>query len=255
MRRVDAAAACRCSPWRPSLLALAARRWRCGSSRAPPPTRWSGRGSDTYQATERYTQRLRRRRDRRARPRATCQQLVLTDGPRPAARARGLPVAATCRTTRQAPRRRRPPVRASSRAQAGARSSTGPGTFINTAVNADQRRSSQAQARPAQAQAEQAARGGARAVARRGRRRRPSRQRLAERPRRLVYAQFARDLLAAQRCATGSSWQLPRINDPNFVSALVFDPTPRRGDAEGALRLPVPVDERGADPGPAAART
>ena len=46
----------------------------------------------------------------------------------------------------------------------------------------------------------------------------------------------------------------PKLNDPDFVYQLVFDAGPRRADAEGAVRLPVPVGRQRADLRPAQAR-
>ena len=46
----------------------------------------------------------------------------------------------------------------------------------------------------------------------------------------------------------------PKLNDPDFVYQLVFDPRAGRADAEGALRVPVPVGGHRADLGAAQAR-
>ena len=40
---------------------------------------------------------------------------------------------------------------------------------------------------------------------------------------------------------------IPRLDDPNFVSRVVFDESKPAGHAEGALRLPLPEPERGPD--------
>ena len=57
--------------------------------------------------------------------------------------------------------------------------------------------------------------------------------------------------ISSWRSATASP-ACRAIDDPSFVSALVFDRTARRaGRAEVALRVPVPVEERRADPDPA----
>ena len=57
---------------------------------------------------------------------------------------------------------------------------------------------------------------------------------------------FISDVARARRSATGISG-VPRIDDPSFVSALVFDRNAGAGSAEVALRVPVPVEERRAD--------
>ena len=129
----------------------------------------------------------------------------------------------------------------------------GPGTFINTARRA---RSTAELMRRARGSA------GPGAAGRRGRARRLSKrrgdppaeqERLAAAAASAVQAKFIADALklALRYGITGP----PRINDPTFVSTLVFDTQHRRvGHAEVALRLPVPVEERGADPDPAAPR-
>ena len=59
-----------------------------------------------------------------------------------------------------------------------------------------------------------------------------------------MYAQFVRDLLQINlKYGLGLSG-LPRVDDPNFVSALFFDPSRGADDAEGALRLPRAVERR-----------
>ena len=69
---------------------------------------------------------------------------------------------------------------------------------------------------------------------------------------------------AAQRCSASSSSQLiqvalqygitsiPRLDDPNFVSRVVFDESKPAGHPEGALRLPLPQQERRPDHRPPA---
>jgi hydrophobe/amphiphile efflux-3 (HAE3) family protein len=97
----------------------------------------------------------------------------------------------------------------------------GPGTFINAAAGEinDQIR---AQMSTKAAEAERAARA-ARRVARAQGKPPAAQRRLAESARQLVYAQFVRDLLQVNlRYGLGLT-QLPSIDDPQFVSALVFD--------------------------------
>jgi hydrophobe/amphiphile efflux-3 (HAE3) family protein len=99
----------------------------------------------------------------------------------------------------------------------------GPGTFINAAVGEieDQFKSRYA---VKQAEAEQAARAARRLARAQGRS--PAEQKqLAESARSLVLAEFLRDLLQVNvRYGLGLTG-LPRLNDPDFVSALVFDPS------------------------------
>ena len=129
----------------------------------------------------------------------------------------------------------------------------GPGTFINSAVGEiqDQLRA-QLDAKGAEAEraaaAARAARpppgqvGGGAGPARRAR------------PSSSSTPQFVRDLLQLNLKYGLGVDQTPRLDDPDFVATLVFDPEPRRDDAEGALRLPVPVVGVGGDPGAAEAR-
>jgi hydrophobe/amphiphile efflux-3 (HAE3) family protein len=101
----------------------------------------------------------------------------------------------------------------------------GPGTFVNSAVGEIQdqlRERSQAKA----AQAERAAEA-ARRVARARGQSKARQERAAESARQLVYAEFVRDLLQINLKYGLGLTGVPQLNDPNFVSALVFDP--RRG--------------------------
>ena len=79
-------------------------------------------------------------------------------------------------------------------------------------------------------------------------------ERLARAASEAVRAQFVQS--AIQLGLRYGLTDVPRVDDPSFVSALVFDT--RAGDvgrAEVALRLPLPLEERRADPGAHAART
>ena len=99
----------------------------------------------------------------------------------------------------------------------------GPGTFINAAAGEirDQIRN-QTQAKAAEA--ERAARA-ARRVAREQGKPPAEQRRLGRSARQLVYAQFVRDLLQVNlRYGLGLTG-LPSVDDPEFVSALVFDPS------------------------------
>jgi uncharacterized protein len=98
----------------------------------------------------------------------------------------------------------------------------GPGTFINSAVGEIQDAYS-AQQQAKAGEAERAARA-ARRVARAQGKPPAEQARLADSARQLVYAGFLRDLLQLNlRYGLGLTG-LPRLNDPDFVSALVFDP-------------------------------
>jgi uncharacterized protein len=97
----------------------------------------------------------------------------------------------------------------------------GPGTFINAAAG-EIRDQIQGQTRTKAAEAERAARA-ARRVARSQGRPPAEQRRLARSARQLVYAGFVRDLLQLNlRYGLGLTG-LPSVDDPEFVSALVFD--------------------------------
>ncbi len=97
----------------------------------------------------------------------------------------------------------------------------GPGTFINAAAG-EIRKQVQVQTQAKAAEAERAARA-ARRVARAQGRPPAEQRRLAQSARQLVYAQFVRDLLQINlRYGLGLTG-LPSVDDPEFVSALVFD--------------------------------
>jgi hydrophobe/amphiphile efflux-3 (HAE3) family protein len=98
----------------------------------------------------------------------------------------------------------------------------GPGTFVNSAVGAiGDEFVGQLRARAAQARrAARAARGLAAAKGLS----KAAQDRAANAARNLVYAQFAEQLYALSAKYGLSLTGLPRINDPNFVYDLVFDP-------------------------------
>ena len=96
----------------------------------------------------------------------------------------------------------------------------GPGTFINEAVRQIQAQFTQRQQQKA-AQADQAATAARKLAAAKGLP--PAAQRKAANDtRQLVYAQFVRDSL--QLALQYGIRSIPRLNDPNFVASLVFDP-------------------------------
>jgi hydrophobe/amphiphile efflux-3 (HAE3) family protein len=99
----------------------------------------------------------------------------------------------------------------------------GPGTFANASAGEinDQLR---ARIRGKTAEADQAANAARKVAAAQGKS--PAeQQRLAESARRLVYAQFLRDLLQINLKYGLGLTGLPSVDDPNFVSALFFDPS------------------------------
>ncbi|HEX5620250.1 MAG TPA: MMPL family transporter [Solirubrobacteraceae bacterium] len=99
----------------------------------------------------------------------------------------------------------------------------GPGTFANASAGEI---TDQVQTRM-QTKAAEADRAGeaARRVARAQGKSKADQDKLAESARQLVYAQFVRDLLQINlKYGLGLSG-LPRVDDPNFVSALFFDPS------------------------------
>ncbi|HWM12818.1 MAG TPA: MMPL family transporter, partial [Solirubrobacteraceae bacterium] len=99
----------------------------------------------------------------------------------------------------------------------------GPGTFINAAAG-EIRDQIQVQTQAKAAEAERAARA-ARRVARAQGKPPAEQRRLGRSARQLVYAQFVRDLLQINlRYGLGLTG-LPSVDDPEFVSALVFDPS------------------------------
>ncbi|HET9738086.1 MAG TPA: MMPL family transporter [Solirubrobacteraceae bacterium] len=99
----------------------------------------------------------------------------------------------------------------------------GPGTFANASAG-EIRTQIQAQSQAKAAEATRAARA-ARKVAKAQGKSRAEQQRVAASARQLVYAGFVRDLLQINlRYGLGLTG-LPSVDDPNFVSALYFDPS------------------------------
>lgn len=100
----------------------------------------------------------------------------------------------------------------------------GPGTFLNSAVGEIQTQLAQ-QLAGAKQQAEQAAREARRSARRQGRSAAEAR-RMAQGARQEVEAQVTRDLLdIAVRYGLSLRSATPQLDNPDFVSALVFDPT------------------------------
>ncbi len=99
----------------------------------------------------------------------------------------------------------------------------GPGTFANASAG-EIRNQIERQSSAKAAEAERAARA-ARKVARAQGKSRAEQERVATSARQLVYAGFVRDLLQINlRYGLGLTG-LPSVDDPNFVSALYFDPS------------------------------
>ena len=179
----------------------------------------AGRSSDTYQATERYRERFG---DHAivVLVRGPLEQLVLTNN---LARLLGLEgcLSGNRPEGSKAPGGERGPCAELARTKP-VQVVYGPGTFINSAVGEiqDQLRR-RLDAKGAEAAKAAAA---ARAVARRQGRPKAEQDRLAESARQLVYAQFVRDLLALNLKYGLGVDETPRLDDPDFVSTLVFDP-------------------------------
>jgi hydrophobe/amphiphile efflux-3 (HAE3) family protein len=98
----------------------------------------------------------------------------------------------------------------------------GPGTFINSSVS-ELTEQLQAQTRARAAQAERANRA-ARRLARAQGRSAAEARRLGREAEKLVYAEFARELLALNAKYGLNLTGAPKLNDPDFVYQLVFDP-------------------------------
>ena len=199
----------------------------------------AGRGSDTLPGDRALPRALRRPRDRRARARAA-RAARADRQPRPAARAGGLPLGQRAAGP-DAARRRRAARARRSRASRPVQVVYGPGTFINSAVGEIQdqlraparRQGGATRARRPRAARELARRAG-QAEGRAG-------PRWPSRREQLVYAQFVRDLLQLNLKYGLGVDKAPRLDDPDFVVDARVRPGARRDDAEGALRLPVPV--------------
>ncbi|HEX7298940.1 MAG TPA: MMPL family transporter, partial [Solirubrobacteraceae bacterium] len=105
----------------------------------------------------------------------------------------------------------------------------GPGTFLNQAVGRIQDQFT-AEARARAVQAERAARA-ARALARSQHKSEAQARRLGAQAKQLVYAEFTRNVLAlALKYGIRSA---PELNDPQFVSKIVFDETKDPGVPKG----------------------
>src|SRR5215218_9389862 len=98
----------------------------------------------------------------------------------------------------------------------------GPGTFINSSVE-EITKQLQAQTRARAAQADRAKEAARQLALSQGRSASEAKQ-LGAQAEKLVYAEFARELLALNAKYGLSLRGAPKLNDPNFVYQLVFDP-------------------------------
>ena len=180
----------------------------------------AGRSSDTYQATERYRERFG---DHAivVLVRGPLEQLVLTEN---LGRLLGLEgcLSGNKPADQAAPGGERGPCAELARTKP-VQVVYGPGTFINSAVGEIQ---DQLQDRldVKGAEAEKAA-AAARGLARRQGKSKAEQDRLARSAEQLVYAEFVRDLLALNLKYGLGVDETPRLDDPDFVSTLVFDPS------------------------------
>ena len=210
-------------PWRVlavlGLLCLGAAALASGLRPSAATSTLAGSGSATYQATERYRERFG---DHAivVLVRGPLEQLVLTEN---LGRLLGLE---GC-LSGNAPADREPPGGRAGPCAELARTRPvqvvyGPGTFINSAVGEIQDRLKE-RLDAAAADAGRAA-AAARGLARRQGRPRAERDRLARSAEQLVYAELARQMLQLNLKYGLGVDEAPRLDDPDFVSALVFDP-------------------------------
>ena len=109
----------------------------------------------------------------------------------------------------------------------------GPGTFINSSVN-ELTTQLQGRTRERAAQADRA-RGAAEKLARAQGNSKAESARLGKEAEKLVYAQFASELLAMNAKYGLNLTGAPKLNDPDFVYQLVFDPA--RGERTPKARF------------------
>jgi hydrophobe/amphiphile efflux-3 (HAE3) family protein len=179
----------------------------------------AGRSSDSYEATERYRERFG---DHAivVLVRGPLEQLVLTDN---LGRLLGLEgcLSGNRPAGRPAPGGERGPCAELARTKP-VQVVYGPATFINSAVGEIQDQlKARLEAKDADALRAAAA---ARSLARRQGRPEAEQDRLARSARQLVYAQFVRELLQLNLKYGLGVDRTPRLDDPDFVATLVFDP-------------------------------
>ena len=180
----------------------------------------AGRSSDTYEATERFRERFG---DHAivVLVRGPLEQLVLTENLGRLLRLEGC-LSGNRPAGQAAPGGERGPCAELARTKP-VQVVYGPGTFINSAVGEIQDQLAR-RLEAKGAEAEQAA-AAARRLARRQGESTAEQQRLARSARQLVYAEFVRDLLALNLKYGLGVDETPRLDDPDFVSTLVFDPS------------------------------
>jgi hydrophobe/amphiphile efflux-3 (HAE3) family protein len=202
-----------------ALLCAAATALALGLQPSAATSTLAGRSSDTYRATERYRERFG---DHAivVLVRGPLQQLVLTEN---LGRLLGLEgcLSGNRPAGKPAPGGERGPCAELARTKP-VQVVYGPGTFINSAVGEiqDQLRA-RLDAKGAEAERAAAA---ARKVARRQGKPKAEQERLARSAEQLVYAQFVRDLLQLNLKYGLGIDKTPRLDDPDFVATLVFDP-------------------------------
>jgi uncharacterized protein len=190
----------------------------------------AGRSSDSYQATERYRERFG---DHAivVLVRGPLQQLVLTENLGRLLRLEGC-LSGNKPAGEEAPGGARGPCAELAETKP-VQVVYGPGTFINSAVGEiqDQLRR-QLDAKAADAKEAAAA---ARALARQQGKPKAQQDKLAHSAEQLVYAQFVRDLIQLNLKYGLGVDKTPRLDDPDFVATLVFDPS--RGPATPKARF------------------
>ena len=200
-----------------------ARRSRSGLQPSAATSTLAGRSSDTYQATERYRERFG---DHAivVLVRGPLQQLVLTENLGRLLGARGLPVGQPAGRARPRRAARARPCAELARDQAGA-GRLRPGHVHQLGGRGDPGPAPGAGSTPRAREAE-------RAAARRARARAPAGQveggagpRWRARPSSSSTPQFVRDLLQLNLKYGLGVDETPRLDDPDFVSTLVFDPS------------------------------
>jgi hydrophobe/amphiphile efflux-3 (HAE3) family protein len=210
-------------PWRVlaalGIVCLAAAALASGLRPSAATSTLARSGSGTFEATERYRERFG---DHAivVLVRGPLEQLVLTEN---LGRLLGLE---GCLSGNAPPDRTPPGGRAGPCAELARAKPVqvvyGPGTFINSAVGEIQDRlEERLDAKAADAERAAAA---ARGLARRQGKPKAEQERLARSAEQLVYAQFVRDLLQLNLKYGLGVDETPRLDDPDFVSALVFDP-------------------------------
>jgi uncharacterized protein len=202
-----------------ALLCAAAAALALGLQPSAATSTLAARSSDTYQATERYRERFG---DHAivVLVRGPLEQLVLTENLGRLLRLEGC-LSGNRPAGSSAPGGERGPCAELARSKP-VQVVYGPGTFINSAVGEIQDQlKRRLDAKSTEAGKAAAA---ARQLARRQGEPKAEQERLARSAEQLVYAQFVRDLLALNLKYGLGVDETPRLDDPDFVATLVFDP-------------------------------